>query len=196
MISKTSADISRVAGLKSLDTFHKHPVKGASNISTPVADAVCRTCIFPSGGYRKIFLLDSAQLTRHALSAAHPNLCHLIDPPKAAAVFGRCSEKNGAIFPQSSSSLPMYREYPTVTPAPSILEKTLAHLTIYEDLARAEKPEQFASIFTRLQQEWIAIGGLVRVLAKNSQSSLLTTVFDSWSLLLGKRFILVSRNTC
>ena len=175
MTSKTSADISRVAGLKSLDTFHKHLVKGTSNISTPVADAVCRTCIFPSGGYRQIFLLESAQLTRHALSAAHPNLCNLIDPPKAAAVFGRCSEKNVAIFPQSASSLPMYREYPTVTPAHSILEKTLAHLTIYEDLARAEKPEQFELIFRRLQQEWIAIGGLVRVLAENFESSLLTT---------------------
>ena len=90
----------------------------------------------------------------------------------------------------------MYRDYPTVTPAPPILEKTLAHLTIYEDLARAEKPEQFASIFRRLQQEWIAIGGLVGVLAENSESSLLTTVFGSWSLLLGKGFILVNRNTC
>ena len=138
----------------------------------PVADAVC---IFPCGGYRQIFLSESAQLTRHVLSAAHPNLCNLIDPPKAAAVFGRCSEKNVAIFPQSASSLPMYREYPTVTPAPSILEKTLAHLTIYEDLARAEKPEQFELIFRRLQQEWIAIGGLVRVLAETFESSLLTT---------------------
>jgi hypothetical protein len=195
MKSKTSFDISQVSGLKSLDTFHKHPVKGASNMLTPVADAVCRTCIFPCGGYRQIFLSESAQLTRHALSAAHPKLYDLIDPPKAAAVFGRCSEKNVAIFPQSASSLPMYREYSTDTPAPSILEKTLAHLTIYEDLARAETPEQFELIFRRLQQEWIAIGGLVRVLAENFESSLLTTIFGSWLLLLRKGFILVRGKT-
>ena len=90
----------------------------------------------------------------------------------------------------------MYRVYPAVIPAPSFLEKTLAHLTIYEDLASAEKPEQFASIFTRLQQEWIAIGGLVRVLAENLESPLLTIFFGSWLLLLRKGFILVSRNTC
>ena len=35
---QTSFDISQVSGLKSLDTLHKHPVKGASNMLTPVAD--------------------------------------------------------------------------------------------------------------------------------------------------------------
>jgi len=180
MTSKTSIDISRVqAGLKSLDTSHKHPVKGVSNISTPVADAVSRTCILPSGRHRTIFLLESGQLTRHALSDAHPNLRDLIDPPKAAVVLEQYSEENVAAFPQSASSLPMYREYPTVIPAPSILEKTLAHLTIYEDFTRAETPEQFESIFRRLQQEWIAIGGLVRILANIFESSLLTTVCGS-----------------
>ena len=182
MASKTSSDNSQV-------------VMGAPNTSTaPVADAISRICTFSSGGYRQIFLLGSAQLKRHALSAAHSNLT---EPPKAAAVFGKCSKENVAAFPQSATSLPMYREYPTVTPAPSILEKTLAHLTIYEDLARAEKPEQFELVFRRLQQEWIAIGGLVRVLAENFKSPLLTTVFGSWPLLLRKEFIMVvRRNTC
>ena len=119
-----------------------------------------------------------SQPNSHALSDAHLNLRDLIDPPKAAAVFEQYSEENIAIFPQSASPLPMYRQYPTAIPAPSVLEKTLAHVTIYEDLARAETPEQFESIFRRLQQEWIAIGGLVR-LAEIFESSLVTTVFGS-----------------
>jgi len=56
---------------------------------------------------------------------------------------------------------PQPNEEPAVTATLPWHSKTLASLTVYGELFAAHTPEEFASVHTRLQQEWTFNGGFV-----------------------------------
>ena len=58
-------------------------------------------------------------------------------------------------------SLPRYTMKVEIPPPLTVLEKTLASVTMYSELKEANMDSHFERVFVRLQQEWTYIGGLV-----------------------------------
>jgi hypothetical protein len=67
---------------------------------------------------------------------------------------------------------PNVNEEPTITATLPWHGRTLASVTVYGELFTARTSEEFASVHTRLQQEWIFNGsfvGLFTIMLLNSQ---------------------------
>jgi hypothetical protein len=60
-----------------------------------------------------------------------------------------------------TAARPQPNEEPAVTANLPWHSRTLASVTVYGELFAARTPEEFASVHTRLQQEWTFNGGFV-----------------------------------
>ena len=101
------------------------------------------------------------QLTFQTVS--HQNYCLLINnnvTRKAATQFNNASVSRVPPVREVERTDSRLNEGPTTTTLPWH-SRALSPFTLYSELSTARTPEQYASVHSRLRQEWLFIGGFV-----------------------------------
>jgi hypothetical protein len=94
---------------------------------------------------------------------------HLLDPTHAKGIGEAGWEDEGEVVhipPETpgwllASILPSYTEKIDIEPSLSLVERILSSFATYRELKDATLDSHFEGVFTRLQQEWTYVGGLV-----------------------------------